>query len=744
MSIKRRTVESLCQWLVNGDEVDRCYAIQTLGVLGDTCVVPILAEYLHDEDIDVCIDTATALGNLGDPAAIPYLIESLNNDPDGEVCTAVVGALGQIGTQQIIPALLEVADARPENLVWGDGWDDWWDMQLKAVEALGRMGVVQAIPILRNILLDEDGQDIESEVLVALARIGGEGLDVLAERLRAKGGRERRRAIHALVHADSAMSVRMLGRALQDPSPDVRIAAIQALVERDAIQYLSAILLLLRDNNPKVRETAIVASSRLLALLEQRNPVIEQLFTLLADKNASVRTAALESLATVAAEHPFVCEQLEIIRGCLGDRTPAVARAACCVLGRRKDHWSIPQLLEILLDQDRDTVLCREAVLAVGAMGNTEDTVLNALTKAITDARQPVRLAALDALMLLEHIQRQREAQPECGGSRPLDVVIAAARGELISGNGERPTDSPGAGHFPNPSAQGNLAATSTLQAIAMDNIEAASALDEPQAPESSNSDKQPAESLLIAGKSHQQTGIAQDIRYLGARALGGSNTVSAVTALISLLHEKDVKLRRLATESITRIAQFSPRPSNVRDAVGILITHLRFGEVAIRVSGARALGYLGSPSAIPDLIDALEDENSGVRIEAIHALANLSAACIGHGKTEEGIAVRKIAERLKDTEPGVRVAASRALASMTLLSSQDEGDILEKLIEAALGNAGHQAQDMGKALRKINADKSAEYLLSWLDNARGSLERRIIFELLGELLCPHDRLRNL
>jgi len=109
MTNKKTVINSLCHLSATGDEVDRCYASRTLGVLGDTQAIPALIERLQDEDIDVSIDAADALGRIGDSSAIPPLLESLTHDPNGEVKTAVVEALGKMGGQEVIALLLKIA-----------------------------------------------------------------------------------------------------------------------------------------------------------------------------------------------------------------------------------------------------------------------------------------------------------------------------------------------------------------------------------------------------------------------------------------------------------------------------------------------------------------------------------------------------------------------------------------------------------------------------------------------------------
>ncbi|MEJ1403506.1 MAG: HEAT repeat domain-containing protein, partial [Candidatus Sedimenticola sp. (ex Thyasira tokunagai)] len=125
MTTQTQTVDALVQLLSTGDEVDRCYSSKALGTLKAEDAVDRLIECLRDEDIDVCMDAAEALGRIGNPKAVPALVESLSNDNSGEICTAVVASLRKIGGSDVIEVLKKAASERPENIEWEDDWDTW-------------------------------------------------------------------------------------------------------------------------------------------------------------------------------------------------------------------------------------------------------------------------------------------------------------------------------------------------------------------------------------------------------------------------------------------------------------------------------------------------------------------------------------------------------------------------------------------------------------------------------------------
>jgi HEAT repeat protein len=60
---------------------------------------------------------AEALGKIGDPQAVPALMEALK-DRDEDVRKAVAEALGEIGDPQAVPALLETLKDEDEDVRW--------------------------------------------------------------------------------------------------------------------------------------------------------------------------------------------------------------------------------------------------------------------------------------------------------------------------------------------------------------------------------------------------------------------------------------------------------------------------------------------------------------------------------------------------------------------------------------------------------------------------------------------------
>ena len=374
MSLQTQVVEALSNLLATGDEADRCYAARALGKLGDNAALDALVERLRDEDIDVCVDAAEALGQICDLRAVEPLLESLANDPSGEICTVIATALGQLGGSDANSALIKVAAERPEALEWqedGD-WDTWWDVQMEAVKALGEAKEEKAVDTLLEIMTSDDHQDIESEVLKSLAQIGGKGLDILIKRLQEGTPRERRRAAKALGlngrQKGSPEAMLALGQALKDEDNHVRAATIDAMAELGASRYLRAILLLLRDQDEEVRSAAIRACDRLAADADadDAEEIIKDLLPLLGDPSGLVRKTGFNTLTSVVQKHPLPTEALETVITSLSDPDQKVSSAACDLLGKNGDPAAIPELVEPVADCGKTPMTRRQAALALG------------------------------------------------------------------------------------------------------------------------------------------------------------------------------------------------------------------------------------------------------------------------------------------------------------------------------------------------------------------------------------------
>lgn len=795
-----KTIDALTHLLETGDEADRCYVTQALGKLcapsATNSVSKKVLPFLRDKDIDVCVDAASTLGKLGGEGVAASLIESLEKDPDGEVKTAVAKALGELGDQSAVPELMRVMENRDDEIGYiEDGWDLWWDVQLAAVKSLGKLKANDAVPALERLLNSIEGEDIEPEILRSMAAIGSEESIKTLEKILNEGDvRKQRRAATALGRSNSAEAVKILGRALSSKHTDVRVHAIKALEEQDAKRYLPAIMLLLKNPSDEVRSAAAHAAT---TLGEMKNPTQEtvDLFTgLLDDESALVRATSLNTLANLRREvlrEKLGGEVIDRIIELIGDADIESSTAATKLFSKLNTSDAEEKLVTLLADDSNEIAIRRQAALSLSLMDQITDSGVDALTNALSDPEQPVRLAALISLMDCEDkYVAASDSDDSENHPRPIEIILSALHGEIdltreeeeeqkevvaqsqevqfnksvdLENNTENGTEEdtvseePALPDFPeSPTLEGESRdSVSTLDAIAMDNVEAALLLDEEEAPAEEEFDEETKEYLGILEDNEEATvrrerrfknkDIHTDVRRMAATILGRQQSNLAINELNLALSDDDHEIRRLAAEALAEIAAGNPANPKLLDTQGTLISQVHFGDPDIRMAAIRALGAMENRAAIPTLIECLDDDDTVVRMESVRALATIASSKLdsveeAHMVTNEvanSEILQKISEKLEDDQPSVRKYAADAITS--LLSSgtespQESKEFILKILDAGFAGAGEQARHMGRALRILDPVIGANHLLPLLESMQSSAERRFVIEMLEEI----------
>ncbi len=809
---RTETLEALTQLLHTGDEADRCYVTQALGKLTEPLerddIVHQLLPFLKDRDIDVCVDTATTLGKLGGEGVTDALIESLEKDPDGEVKRAVAEALGELGDSQAIPGLIRVMEERDEGIeIIEDGWDLWWDVQLAAVKSLGKLKAANAVPNLLQLLDSEEGEDIEADILRALAEIDSkESIDALEQALKSsQSPRRQRRIVTALSNAQSADSTRILGRALQFPHPQVRAHTIQALESQNAKRYLPAIMLLIKDPNDEVRNAATHATMVLGDMKQPTQESIDLFIRLLEDESALVRAASLNTLANF--DHSILSEKfipntdaVERVITLIGEHDIEASIAATRLLSKLNITDGELQLVNLLQDRKREVATRRQAALSLALMEKVGPAAVNALSESLRDEEKVVRLAALAALADCENSYQPPEAdQNEMAPMRPLEIILAALRCEMKLvdtevagehtdiGDDAAATDNVQHVQFTATSEHAEASNTdtkvplpdfpespglneeqheslSTLDSIAMDNVEATLIGEVEDVSETPELDEETSEYLDIVDKNREddqrrerrfkKADIYTDVRRMAATMLGRGDSERAIEALIETLQDDDQEIRRLAADALTEIATHHPGLPALLQAQGALISMANFGDQELRMAALRTLGQLENRAALPILLDGLTDDDTVVRMESIRALVAVTTSSIdtnqaGHMVTHEVSneeVLTQLATALEDPQPSVRKYAADGITTLLQQGTVDlkhHNEMIQKILDAGFAGAGEQARHMGQALRILDSDTSSSYLLPLLTDFQSSAERRFVIEMLEEIHQPGNVIQS-
>ncbi len=207
-------------WLEARDPKKRIAGVEKLRALRDSKAVPYLAAALKREfaaRTGLAAWIIPTLGELGDPKAVPILIESLNLlDESWLFREKAAAALGKIGDPSAIPALIRASERG--------------DTRNAAIIALAGFRDRHVIPALLSALQPEEEKETREAALRGLRALGGEAVPALIEAFTAYSPEHpdslrRRWLCHLLGESGDAQALSVLRKSLKDPDPAVRACA---------------------------------------------------------------------------------------------------------------------------------------------------------------------------------------------------------------------------------------------------------------------------------------------------------------------------------------------------------------------------------------------------------------------------------------------------------------------------------------------------------------------------------------
>ncbi len=337
----------------------RTQAARALGLIGSAAAaaVPELMGLLRDEDEAVRCQAAESLGQVeGEPEAVVAALIGLLEDVSQAVRTAAARTLGSLKetAADAVPALVALLQDREESV------------RQAAAEAVGRIGTLNgdATPTLVEGLAHADNV-VRAETAEALGAIGetaAEATPALVQALKDTNDRVRAKAAEALgkIGEGAAEAVPGLVRALRDKDNWVSAMAAEALGEmgESADGAVPALIRSLGHINPQVRSNAAEALGKMGDAAASAAPALEKAAR---DEDAGVRGNAVRALGAV-------------VQTATEDRVLLAAT------------------------EDADPTVRAAAVEALGKRGETDEAVVAALLRALTDPADPVKVEAAKAL----------------------------------------------------------------------------------------------------------------------------------------------------------------------------------------------------------------------------------------------------------------------------------------------------------------------------------------------------------
>jgi len=172
-------------------------AARALGKLKIRAGLRSLYDRILSEDIFLAQAAAEALGDLGDPGAVPQLISQAKRHASASVRSAAVEAVGRIGDRSALSAVLEgVQDPDPT-------------VRESVARVIGRLGQPQEHHLLLTPLLQDPAPRVRLAAVLALAELRApEALDSLVGLLADSSEEVRRTVEAALVSFPDRLAVR--------------------------------------------------------------------------------------------------------------------------------------------------------------------------------------------------------------------------------------------------------------------------------------------------------------------------------------------------------------------------------------------------------------------------------------------------------------------------------------------------------------------------------------------------------
>lgn len=282
VAIGRRQPEALSSLWPGADEQRQVYLAYLFGEADCQQCVPQLRQGLTAEQPSLRHAAAQSLGKLGDPVALPALVEALN-DEHAEVSEAIVTSLVRLGgvapqaCLAVIRPLLEAEDAF---------------LRSSAVTVLGRLPGLEVDRALSFALKDEAAEVRQAAVRAMSERDGEEQLSALQLAMTDENVEVRRMATEALGRSGSEAVLPALELALQDEDIWVRTAGVRALGQLGGEAALAQVGQALQDPVGMV----VIAALEVLATTDPER-ARKAMFDALRHADEEVVNVALKGLA---------------------------------------------------------------------------------------------------------------------------------------------------------------------------------------------------------------------------------------------------------------------------------------------------------------------------------------------------------------------------------------------------------------------------------------------------------------
>jgi HEAT repeat protein len=354
-----------------GDILVRDTSVEILARFGPQVVDPLIAALNHDVE-SVRLHAMKTLAIMGDNRAVPDLLKALNH-PKPQMRETAATALGQFDDES---AILGLAAAITDK-----------DAAVReaAVLSLGESGHPMALKPLTIILRESQQQVLKAVAVKALGEMGSvEGIDALIEAYQ-RGDVRRDLVLKALGKIGDGRVVPILVDGLTDATSLIRDAALDAmtLLNSTAVEPLIDCL---SHSNPVVRSSVAENLGRL-----GDSTAIEPLIRHFIDPDSNVQTHAAESVGKLADD-----QTLTKLAAMLNDQKRDLRWCAAWALWHSGSPSAVEPLIGALNDKDSRV---REVAI-IGLRSTRDSRALQPLITCLQDKDSDVRKSALKSVAL--------------------------------------------------------------------------------------------------------------------------------------------------------------------------------------------------------------------------------------------------------------------------------------------------------------------------------------------------------
>ncbi len=793
----KEAVEALIESL-RDEDIDVCVdAVEALGRIGDISATSSIIESLeNDSSGDVCIAAATSLGQLGSEEAIESLKGVILKRPERiewedqwdswwDIQLEAVKTLGKLGRESNVQTLLDIIDDEGHQDIEcellatlaqtpGKGIDSvisrLQDEELRpqnrwrAARALGRADAPEAVTALGRALQ------------MGIPEIRAESATALAE----QGAHRYLRPLLLLIHDDSEV---------------VRKAALQAITtlaaKADVENELPEDLLsLVSDPSDSVRTALFETLASLIKPGQQ--PLSDKLFEAIipnlecSDFNTASATCTLLGkngdqravppliiLMNDPSKYLMTRRQATLALGEIGDNSREVIEALAHTVGDKEQTIRLAALtaLRALHRDDEPSEVAATNPEVTTESDETEEseaplTPLSIILAAIqgkieinSNKPETANSEEMDEEESQDEAQIEAAEEEQAVATEVASEETSSSLTEIAASSHEEKPELVLPAHDNRVVQPGEFnTAKSTMDAIALDNVEVTLGLHEESAEERPFDGEtehylgvaEESKALMTRMRSQREITAEQDVRLLGLRILIGLDTEESSQALIDALNDEDNAVRKEAALAIAESVEQGATHPILMDALGSMVAQLVLGERDLRRACARALGILGNHAAATPLLNALQDDDLNVRIQVMDSLSHLLTR--GHDPIASDhmvtdpvsakMAAEAIAEQLAHKDISIRIAAARALTKIVQLDEAEEiaQKMIEKTIDSVFEQDGDEARTLGKILRQAELEMVTKKLLNKLDEAEDSVIRSVAIEMLEELYNPETK----